>query len=86
LIRAQILERLSEPSTYAGLSVLAALFGVSTEEWQTYVMAVSGVFAVVAMLLREGAKKPAEEDSEDLPPWDMERPHPPPGSRNPAER
>ena len=68
LIRAQILERLSEPSTYAGLSVLAALFGVSTEEWQTYVMAVSGVFAVVAMLLREGAKKPEEEDSEDLPP------------------
>ena len=55
-VRKQIIERLAEPSTYAGLSMLVALLGVGAEDWQTYSAALAGGFAVVAMLLKEGPK------------------------------
>ena len=54
----QVFDRLSEPSTYAGLAVLVALFGVSAEEWQAYSTALASVFAVVAMVRGEVGKGP----------------------------
>lgn len=49
----EIINRLKEPSTYAGLSALALLLGVSNEEFQTYSLAASGLFATVALFLKE---------------------------------
>ena len=55
--RASVLRRLSEPSTYAGLAVLAALFGVSAEDWQQYSNALAAIFAIVAMVARESGTR-----------------------------
>lgn len=51
-----IIDRMKEPSTYAGLAGMAAALGLGAEDWQTVSMALAGIFGVVAMLLRE---KPA---------------------------
>lgn len=50
-----ILLRLREPSTYAGLSVLLGMFGVSIapEAFQAVVQIATGGAALVAILLRE---------------------------------
>tara|TARA_X000001382_G_C3026292_1_gene133280 strand:+ start:253 stop:420 length:168 start_codon:yes stop_codon:yes gene_type:complete len=48
-----ILDRLKEPSTYAGLAGIALAFGVSSDEWQTISTAVAGVAGLVSMLLKE---------------------------------
>lgn len=47
-----ILDRLKEPSSYAGLSVLALLF-VTEEEWQIISTALASLFALAAMFLKE---------------------------------
>lgn len=47
-----ILDRLKEPSTYAGLSVLALVF-VTEEEWQLISSALASVFALASMFLKE---------------------------------
>tara|TARA_Y100001938_G_scaffold150636_1_gene242567 strand:- start:4099 stop:4257 length:159 start_codon:yes stop_codon:yes gene_type:complete len=47
-----ILDRLKEPSTYAGLSVLALIF-VSEEQWQIISTALASVFALASMILKE---------------------------------
>jgi hypothetical protein len=46
-----VLNRLKEPSTYAGLSPLFALLGVSTAQANGYIAAAAGVASVAAALL-----------------------------------
>lgn len=45
--------RLTEPSTYAGLSVLAALFGMPPGLVETSVQAIAGIGALAAIVLPE---------------------------------
>lgn len=52
-----LVNRLKEPSTYAGFSGIALAFGLSGEEWSTVYTALAGLAGVAAMLL---AEKPAE--------------------------
>jgi len=52
-----LVNRLKEPSTYAGFSGIALALGLSSEEWSTVYTALAGLAGVVAMLL---AEKPAE--------------------------
>jgi len=49
-----IIARLKEPSTYAGLAGLALLVGVTTEQFDLYVNSAAGVFAFIAIFLSEG--------------------------------
>jgi len=48
--------RLGEPSTYAGLSGLAILLGMTIEEFQVITNAVAGIFAVISVFRGEGGK------------------------------
>lgn len=48
-----LINRLKEPSTYAGLAGMAAALGLGADDWQTVSMALAGIFGVVAMLLGE---------------------------------
>ena len=50
-----ILQRLREPSTYAGLSVLLGVFGVNVapEAFQAAVQVITGLSALAAVVLRE---------------------------------
>ena len=48
-----ILNRLKEPSTYAGLGGAALLAGYSMDTFNLWVGAVSGVFLVLSIVLRE---------------------------------
>ena len=50
------LERLKEPSTYAGLSGLALAFGISTDLYNAVAGAIAGVAGLVAVILAERAK------------------------------
>lgn len=53
-----VIERLREPSTYAGVAAFLAgvgLFGLSENEWNQIFGAVASVAGVIAMLLRDGA-------------------------------
>ena len=51
----QIIERLKEPSSYAALSGLALVAGVSAEEYQIFANLAAAAFAVVAFFLKEKA-------------------------------
>lgn len=53
-----LLNRLREPSTYAGLAGAALALGISDADWATISTAVAGIAGVVAMLLHD---KPAAE-------------------------
>jgi hypothetical protein len=55
-----LVNRLKEPSTYAGFSGIALALGLSSEEWSTIYTAVAGLAGVVAMILSEAATKAAE--------------------------
>jgi len=48
-----LIARLSEPSTYAGLSGLALVLGLSLEDFQSYANAIAGAFGFVAIILGE---------------------------------
>jgi hypothetical protein len=48
-----LLNRLKEPSTYAGFSGIALAFGLSGEEWSAVYTAVAGLAGLAAMLLSE---------------------------------
>jgi hypothetical protein len=52
-----LVNRLKEPSTYAGFSGVALALGLSAEEWGIVYTAAAAVAGVVAMFLSE---KPAE--------------------------
>lgn len=53
-----LLNRLREPSTYAGLAGAALALGISDADWATISTVVAGIAGVVAMLLHD---KPAAE-------------------------
>ncbi len=48
-----ILNRLAEPSTYAGLAGLALALGITSADWATISAAVAGIAGVIAMLLHD---------------------------------
>ena len=48
-----IINRLKEPSTYAGLAGLAVVAGLSTDMFNEYVAAIAGVFGFIAIFLGE---------------------------------
>tara|TARA_R100001244_G_scaffold111340_1_gene82362 strand:- start:395 stop:556 length:162 start_codon:yes stop_codon:yes gene_type:complete len=48
-----ILERLREPSTYAGLAGLMLAIGVTSDEWSTISAGLAGVAGIVAMILKD---------------------------------
>ena len=50
----KIVNLLKEPSTYAGLSALTVIGGLSLDTFNLYVAAISGLFAFVAILMKEG--------------------------------
>lgn len=49
-----IVDRLKEPSTYAGLAGLALVIGMEAQEFQGYVNAVAGALGFISILLKEG--------------------------------
>tara|TARA_Y100000593_G_C4132838_1_gene248285 strand:+ start:453 stop:617 length:165 start_codon:yes stop_codon:yes gene_type:complete len=48
-----ILDRLKEPSTYAGLSGIMIAIGLTAEQWTMISTAAAAVAGLVAMILRE---------------------------------
>lgn len=50
------LERLKEPSTYAGLSGIALAFGISTDLYNAVAALVAGIAGLVSIVLAERAK------------------------------
>jgi hypothetical protein len=52
-----LLERLKEPSTYAGFAGVALAFGLSDVQWATVSTAVAGLAGVVAMFLADKASR-----------------------------
>jgi len=55
-----IVNRLKEPSTYAGFAGIALAFGLSDAEWATISTAAAGVAGLVAMLLSDAPAEVAE--------------------------
>lgn len=55
-----LVNRLKEPSTYAGFSGIALAFGLSGEEWSTVYTALAGLAGLVAMFLSEAPAEVAE--------------------------
>ncbi len=54
----RLVNRLKEPSTYAGLGGAAMLFGLSMDQFQMYANAVAGVALFVSIIMKEvGAAK-----------------------------
>ena len=49
----KLVNRFKEPSTYAGLGGAALLYGVSMDQFDIYVTAVSGVFLFLSVILKE---------------------------------
>ncbi len=61
----KLASRFKEPSTYAGLGGVAMLYGVSQDEFQGWVAAVSGVFLFISIVLKEvGSDLKQELDSD----------------------
>ena len=56
----KIVNLLKEPSTYAGLSALTVIGGLSLDTFNLYVAAISGLFAFVAILMKEGKSNDKE--------------------------
>lgn len=56
-----LLNRLKEPSTYAGFAGLALAFGLSDAEWTAVSAAVAGLAGVAAVFLSEAPKDVAEQ-------------------------
>jgi len=48
-----LIQRLSEPSTYAGLSAMAIAIGIPLEDFQQWAAGLAGVFATIAIVLGE---------------------------------
>jgi hypothetical protein len=49
----KLIQRLKEPSTYAGLAGLAVILGLEAEQFQWLANSVAGVFAFASILLGE---------------------------------
>lgn len=50
---AGIMRRMSEPSTYAGLAGMAAMFGMNSEEWHGFSQVLMIIFSALAVFMRE---------------------------------
>ena len=48
-----LLDRLKEPSTYAGLSGLMIAVGLSQEQWTMISTVLAGVAGIIAMVLKD---------------------------------
>ena len=48
-----LIDRLKEPSSWAGLAGLALLAGLSMDDFNLYVQAITGVLAFMAIAMRE---------------------------------
>ena len=48
-----LIDRLKEPSTYAGLSGLALLFGLTQDKFDLYVGAIAGALGFFAIIMAE---------------------------------
>lgn len=57
-----VLERLKEPSTYAGLSGIALAVGISVEVFEAVAATIAGVAGLFAVILHDKAK--AKSDAE----------------------
>jgi hypothetical protein len=55
-----LVNRLKEPSTYAGFAGIALAFGLSSEEWSAISTAVAGLAGLAAMFLIESPAQSAE--------------------------
>lgn len=55
-----LVNRLKEPSTYAGFSGIALALGLSGEEWSTVYTAAAGLAGLAAMFLSEASTEVAE--------------------------
>jgi hypothetical protein len=55
-----IVNRLKEPSTYAGFAGIALAFGLSDAEWATVSTAAASIAGLVAMLLSDAPAEVAE--------------------------
>lgn len=51
-----VLNRMKEPSTYAGFSALALAFGLSDTQWAAISTAAAGLAGVAAVFLSEAPK------------------------------
>lgn len=51
----KIIRRIKEPSTWAGIGVLAALFGVPVEQYTAVAQAIAAVAGAAAVLMPEKA-------------------------------
>jgi hypothetical protein len=49
----RLLNRLKEPSTYAGLGGAAMLFGMNMPEFQTWANAIAGVALTISIIIKE---------------------------------
>ncbi len=49
-----VVDRLREPSTWAGIAALAAMFGVNIEVANAVVQAIVGIAGIAAIVLKEG--------------------------------
>ncbi len=49
----KFINRMKEPSTYAGLGGVALILGMNAGDFQMYVNAVAGVFMFISMVLGE---------------------------------
>lgn len=55
-----LLNRLKEPSTYAGFASVALALGLSDAEWSVIATAIAGLAGVAAMFLIETPAAPSE--------------------------
>ena len=55
-----LVNRLKEPSTYAGFAGIALAFGLSSEEWSAIANAVAGLAGLAAVFLIEAPEAPSE--------------------------
>jgi len=58
-----LVKRLKEPSTWASLAGLAVIAGLSLDQFNEYVAAISGVFAFIGIFLSENGGTTNDEDS-----------------------
>ena len=54
---ARLINRLKEPSTYAGLAAVALVLGYSAEDFQTYANAAAGLCAFLSIILAEAGSE-----------------------------
>lgn len=49
----KLINRLKEPSTYAGLAAVAVALGIGAEDFETWAAAAAGLFGFVAIIMKD---------------------------------